>query len=97
MGVTFSTQDVANSGHSVRAKTIPRCGSGLAKSHGSEILLHDRFLLYLGNGTNAIVNFDLLQLVGSHPGRIAAIGVLPHAVGSSGEQLNPALDEGANK
>jgi hypothetical protein len=46
---------------------------------------------------NAVVNFDLFQLVGSHPCWVAAIGVLPHAVGSSGERLNSAFDEGANK
>jgi hypothetical protein len=63
-------------------------GEGLAKGHGSKILLHDRFLLYLGNGMNAVINFDLLLLVGSHPCWIAVIGVLPHAVGPSGERLN---------
>jgi hypothetical protein len=70
---------------------------GLAESHDSEILRHDRFLLYLGNGANTVVNFDLLQLIGSHPCRVAAIGILPHAVGSSGEWLNPTFNKGANK
>jgi hypothetical protein len=70
---------------------------GLAESHSSEILWHDRFLLYLGDGANTVVNFILLQLIGGHPCWVTVIGILPHAVGSSGEWLHPAFNEGANE
>jgi hypothetical protein len=46
---------------------------------------------------NAVIDLDFLQLIRRHSCRIAAIGILPHAVGSSSERLDPPYDEGANK
>jgi hypothetical protein len=38
-----------------------------------------------------------MQLIGGNSRRIAVVAVIPHAVGSSSERLDPTLDEGPNK
>jgi hypothetical protein len=46
---------------------------------------------------HAVIDLGFMQLVGGNSGRIAAVAIIPHAVGSSSERLDPMLDECPNK
>jgi hypothetical protein len=46
---------------------------------------------------HAVIDLGLVQLIGGNSGRVPAAAVVPHAVGSSSERLDPVLDEGPNE
>jgi hypothetical protein len=74
-------------------------GAGVRFAEGfcAKVLGHDCPLRQRSDGAHTIVDFDLLQLVGGEPGRVSAIGVVPHAVCPSGERLNSTLEESADQ
>jgi hypothetical protein len=72
-------------------------GEGFAEGHRAESFQHGQLLLDVGDGVHAVVDLGLMQLIGGNSGRITTVTVIPHAVGSSSERLDPMLDEGPNK
>jgi hypothetical protein len=72
-------------------------GEGLAKGHRAKDFRYEGLLLYIGDGVNTVIDLRFLQLVRRNSCRVSVIGVVPHAVGSSGERLDLMLYESANK
>jgi hypothetical protein len=72
-------------------------GKGLAEGHRAESFRHGSLLLDIGDGADALVDLGLVQLILGNLGQIPTIAVIPHAVGSSSERLDLALDEGPDE
>jgi hypothetical protein len=68
-----------------------------AKGFSAEVLGHGHLFRQRSDDAYSIIEFGLPQLIEGESGRVLAVGVVPHAVRSSGERLNPVLDEGANQ